>query len=687
MNLNQLFQQATQVHQQGDITQAEQLYRQLLNLVPNQADAHHLLGIIYSQQEQHLAAVKHLKRAVGLQSQNPVFHNNLGEALRRQGKPKQALKAYQKALALNPGLAEAHYNLANILKDHQRLTEAIEHYQQAISLRPTYANALHNLGNVYLELGRYKSAMAAYERCLALTPDHAEAHNNLGITLQEWDRTEEALASYQRAVQLKPDFKAAQRNLAGLLEKQGKLAEAQPVYHQLAALEPDNLGLRLRLATMCPVVPTSNDAIDAYRAVILAALEQYGPHLPLDIEADHQTEAAPPSLITYQGRSDLALKQQWAALVGNNITSYYPKRSRGKPHVGFVVTAGHEGVFLKCMRGLINNFPTNRFNITVVCGTPIGEQVIGPALNHSAVKLLPLRGKLPDMAHQLRQANFDILHYWEVGTDATNYFLPFYRLAPVQCTTWGWPTTSGIPAIDYFVSCDLLEPNGSEHHYSEQLIRLPHLPTYYYRPPVPETNESRSHFGLTEDQHLYLCQQNLRKVQPDFDPLAAEILRRDPQGVLLFIQDKEPHITSLLRQRLKQTLPDVIDRVRFLPRLSETDYLNLLALVEVSLDTLHYTGGANTTYDALAVGTPIVTLPTQFHRGRYTTAAYQQMGMTDCVADSPAQYVELALALGTDPAYRAKISHHLSQACPVLFEDQQAVTELADFFETALAQA
>jgi protein O-GlcNAc transferase len=107
----------------------------------------------------------------------------------------------------------------------------------------------------------------------------------------------------------------------------------------------------------------------------------------------------------------------------------------------------------------------------------------------------------------------------------------------------------------------------------------------------------------------------------------------------------------------------------------------------VVLDTLHYGGGANTTYDSFAAGTPVVTLPTQFQRGRYAYAAYQQIDVYDAIADSPAAYVALALALGTDRAARADLSARISAACPVLFEDQAAVAELAEFFEQALEQA
>lgn len=682
--ISHLFAQATQAHQAGQLEAARQIYERVLALAPAHADAHHLLGLICSQQERPAEAVAHLRQALALAGPNPIFYNNLGEVWRRQGALDQAIESYQQALRLAPTFAEAHYNLANVLKLQQRLPEAVHHYRQAITYKPAYASAHHNLGNTYLEQGRYRSAMACYQRCIELNPTFAEAHNNLGVTLREWDRLAEAIASYRRAVQLKPDFAAAQRNLALTLEKQGKSDEAKVAYRRLLDLEPDNVALRLHLDTLAPLIPESNEQIDRYRADLLAALDRHGPTLPLDLADLNQADAEPPSIITYHGRDDLEIKRKWAALVAGNFTPREPVASGGRPHVGFVVTHGHEGVFLKCMAGLINHLSGRRFKLTILCSGQIGEQVLRPAITNPAVGYLPLRGPFPEIVERIASARFDILHYWEVGTDATNYFLPFCRLAPVQCATWGWPVTSGIPHMDYFISSELLETEESDRHYSERLVCLKRLPTYYDRPPLSEAKPARSRFGLSDTAHLYLCQQNLRKVQPDFDPLAAEILRRDPQGQLLFIEDKEPTITGLLRQRLQRTMPDVIDRVRFLPRLPEADYLGLVSLADVILDTLHYSGGANTTYDALAAGTPIVTLPGRFHRGRYTAAAYRQIGLTECIAASPGDYIDLALRLGRDPAERARVSADIRAAGLALFEDEAAVRELADFFEGVL---
>src|SRR5262249_36956635 len=123
----------------------------------------------------------------------------------------------------------------------------------------------------------------------------------------------------------------------------------------------------------------------------------------------------------------------------------------------------------------------------------------------------------------------DVLFYSDIGMDSHTYSLAFHRLARVQCVTWGHPVTTGVPNIDYFLSSELLEADDADGHYTEHLVRLPSLPTYYYRPQMPPQSRSRADYGLPGEGSLYLCPQSLFKFHPDFDVLLGAILSRDPK--------------------------------------------------------------------------------------------------------------------------------------------------------------
>ncbi|MEO1075857.1 MAG: tetratricopeptide repeat protein, partial [Bacteroidota bacterium] len=668
MNPDALFRQAQQAHQRGRLRQAADRYRDVLRLVPGHADAAHFLGLALAQAGQVSAALPHLRQAAAALPRRPDVLTNLGEAERRSGDLEAAARAYHKALRLDARFAPAHYNLANVLKATGALGEAVRHYEQAVRHAPTHAGAFYNLGNTLMELARYASAERAFREAIRLRPDHAEAHNNLGAVLKHFDRTAEAEASFRAALARRPSYAEAHRNLGQVLEKQGRRDEARAAYEDALRLSVEAgtvppgeaLAHRLRIETLAPIIPESQAAIDAYRAGLDAALTRFEQEaeaqgrLVVDPARLGQVALEPPMLATYQGRDDdRALKERWAALVAQaqtpEGTPFFPEplppservddrpRTDSRPHIGFVVTSGHEGVFLKGMRGLIQRLPARGLRVTIACGTPVGPLVVPPAIHDANVpgsadvEILPLPNDITAAADALRAACCDVLHFWEVGTDTMNYLLPLFRCAPAQVSSWGWPSTSGLPAMDAVLTTDGLDPEGAEVHYTERLVRLAHLPTYYFRPPVPDSLLPRSRWGFTAHQRLYLCAQNLRKVHPSMDALVAEILRQDEaehgdgRARVLFIADKEPTITAQFRARLDAALGDLANRVQVLDRMDAEAYLGLVAQVDVLLDTRHYGGGANTVFDACAAGTPIVTWPTLHQRSRWTAAVYDHL--------------------------------------------------------------
>jgi tetratricopeptide (TPR) repeat protein len=230
---------AVQQHQAGQLQQAEQIYRAILQAEPQQVDALHLLGVLACQVGQHEQASRYLGQALRLKPDFAKAHLNLGVALQKQGKLEEAQACYEQALYLQPGYAEAHNNLGNLFKEQGKLEEAQASLQQALRLKPDYAKAHNNLGVVLHGRGKLEDALASLQQALRLQPDFAEAHNNLGAALQEQGQLAEARACYQQALRLKPDYAEVHLNLGNAFKDQGELAEAQACYEQALHLQPD----------------------------------------------------------------------------------------------------------------------------------------------------------------------------------------------------------------------------------------------------------------------------------------------------------------------------------------------------------------------------------------------------------------------------------------------------------------
>jgi predicted O-linked N-acetylglucosamine transferase (SPINDLY family) len=622
-----------------------------------------------------------------LAAERPDIQLNLGEALRQAGDPATAEVWLRRAVALAPFLPEAHYNLGNALKALGRHPEAITCYEDAVRLRPNYARAWYNLGNTLREEGRAAAAAVAYRRAVSLSPDWGDAHLNLANALYDLRELNAAAEHYLRAQTLTPDDPAVADSLGNVYHAQGRTADAAACYRAALVRRPGDWLRELRLAAMAPVIADSNAGIDAFRSALAAKLDDLiGRHPAIDLAVLHCCGAEPPTVLAYHGRDDRPLKEKYAALFASALPACeLPRRSSGSPRVGVVVTHGHEGVFVRCLGELITRLDRRQLQVSFVCPRA-SANILRHLLPDANLEYVLIPQRLDEAATGLRAAEFDLLHYWEVGTDSTNYFLPFFRPARAQVAGWGWPVTSGIPAVDWFVSAAELEPLDADAHYTETLARLPSLPTYYIRPGVPNQPADRGRFGVPHGHRLYLCQQNLRKFHPEFDPILAGILRTDPAGHLVVIADEQPLITKMLITRLRQTMPEVIDRVHVAARMERPDYLALVKAADVVLDTLHYGGGANTVYDAAACGTPTVTLPGALHRGRWAAAVNRRLGVPELIVSSADEYVQTAVRSARDTDLRDHLRQRISAASDSLFEDQRAVTELQQFLLDATAR-
>lgn len=643
-----------------------------------------MLGVILGQTSDLRQAKKCFEKALAIDGTNAVYLNNFAEVLHRLGKIDQAVDLLRKAIRLKSDFHQAKYKLGTMLKKTGAFKDAAELFKEVIAAVPDFHKAYFQFGTLLIETGNFSSAREHLAIGLKLKPDDHRMLNNLAIAYQELDDVNQAKVYFQQSLQAMPGYEDAIRNLALLYEKQGEVAKAKNYFLQLAEIrEADPLN-RWKANVICSPVMNSVDEIKNYRQHVLAQIQSIkSEKIQIDVDKLTKLDIHPPSGLIYHGEDDLEIKSSYADLFKSIPQVKLPDKQNAKPRIGFVVTGGHEGVFIKCVAGILNEINTVKFEVYVVCSFPNGERILKPAIRNEAITFVQIPKSLESAVKLLASLNFDLLHYWEVGTDVYNYFIPYFKPTRIQCTSWGWPITSGIPTMDYFLTASGLDNKESQVHFSEKLVYFDHLPFYYYKPQIPALDKAREDFGLPVDGYIYLCTQNVRKIHPEFDQLVEKILSLDNNGQIVFLGDKEPNISELFRKRIK-TVSRFSDRIYVLPRLDSHAYFNMLNLADVILDTTHYTGGANTNCDAFALGKPVVTLQGRFHRGRFTTAMYQRMDIKDLTASSREQYVEIATRVTNDMGFRQKISETIKMNSDRVFENKLAVSELENFFEQVI---
>lgn len=169
---------ASGLQQQGDLSQAATLYRQVLRAEPRQFDALHLLGVLEGQRGNPAEAAALLGRAVRINPNDAAVHTNYGNALLELRRFDEALASYDRSLRLNPNDVQAHYNRGVALADLQRPDEALEIYRRVAAARPDHAEAWYGIGNTLVALNRPAEALEGFHRAQALHPERADFYLN-----------------------------------------------------------------------------------------------------------------------------------------------------------------------------------------------------------------------------------------------------------------------------------------------------------------------------------------------------------------------------------------------------------------------------------------------------------------------------------------------------------------------------
>jgi Flp pilus assembly protein TadD len=226
---------AVQYHQSGALPQAEQLYRQILEVAPQQVEVYMHLATLYRQRGQLDEAVASLQGALRVRPDSFASQTNLGTLFSERGQMDEAIACYQAALRINPNFPQAHNNLGVALAKRGRHDEALASYREALRLNPAFAEAYANLGNLLRERDEFAQAVDCYDQALRLNPTYAKAHNNRGMALLELGRVPEALANFERAVLLQADFAEAHMNRGVALLLLGRLPEGFAEYEWRSA--------------------------------------------------------------------------------------------------------------------------------------------------------------------------------------------------------------------------------------------------------------------------------------------------------------------------------------------------------------------------------------------------------------------------------------------------------------------
>lgn len=640
----------------------------------------------------------------------------------------EAEQVFGEMLDLNSLHFPAVIGLARTKAALGKTAECLDLLEQGAEMAGSDFGALSRVAGAYAGIGEMERAFPLFEKLDRIRPNDPEILFKKAQALVGLKRFDEAVRIYQRVQTLRPDLPITYANLAGIWAEKGLYEQAKKQCETAARLGgAQHPGLRFLSARVSPVILESQAQIEQVRTRMFSdyeALRRSGARLKdpfAEVGAMH-------SLPTYQGVPsrdlqeaisrtyltvcpELAWEAPWLRhpkrkdqgygqpemassppspgsqdftnlpLQGGGGPSSVGSDGDGKIRVGICSAFMWDHTIAHVMSGLFRKLDRSRFEVVLFrVGRP--SDPVQEALEGVADRMVLLEGHLGHSREAIAETELDLLLFTDFGAEPLTSFLSYSRLAPVQVLLWGFPDTSGVPNLDYFVSTSAFEPEGAEEHYSETLIQLPRLYTYIDPPTLSPKPISKRDLGVPEESHLYLCAQSLPKVHPEFDSALKGILEADPEAHLLFFEGMHPEWGDLLRDRFLQSLGKCAERVHFSPRLDSDAFQGALRAADAVIDTKHFTGGF-TTYLCFALGVPVVTWNGSLMRGRMTSGLYRMMDLEPLAANDDEEFAQLAVQLATDQSFREAWSNKVAANSGKLFRDEASVRDFERFLIAA----
>jgi protein O-GlcNAc transferase len=716
---------AYSAYEAGDWTKAVALLQPLALERPDDAETQYRLGDALYQLNRHDEALPLLERAVDLNGGSAAYFYKLGNVLKElarpidalacyraalridprharaynnagaileQDKPEKALEYYHRALEADAGLLAARSNLAVLLHRLGRYAEAAAAYQPLLKAQPDSPGDWCNLGNAYQGMGRYEDAVRCYERALALDPASAEPHLRSGIALlslekyteaeaaarraahvaptapQSWvslgnaleaqKRLDDALGAYRRGLELDPNLPELLNNIGAAYRQKGDLRSAWRYFERAVEAAPGLASARINLANARYSLGYVDEALERHRAILeddpdsVSAARQilmilmYQPGLSSEaLFEEHRAFAR-----KFPPRSPVALPSAGTA------------RSGGKLRIGYVSSDFRRHPVGYNMMPVVEHHDRGAFEIYLYSAGKSHDEVTQHFRRH-ADAWRPI-AHLPDedAARMMREDRLDLLVLLAGRFDENRPLLASYRAAPVQVSMHD-TATSGLEEVDYLIADRNLSPSDTPERYTE---RVACLPTFYLHAPLelpppsppPVARSGSVTFGSFN---------NPAKINAGVVSLWARVLHGVPGSRLLLkfmdvfgIDEVRARYLSLFEghgisaERLVLPAEGVQDRHQHLARYGQID---------IALDTFPFSG-STTTFEALSMGVPVVTLVGDRMVARWSAAMLRKVGLSRLVAKTEAEYVELAAKLAANPEELARLRAELRERVP-----------------------
>lgn len=623
--------------QVGRAQEAKAVISKGLEINPGFADLHFYRGNLCLGDADVDSAIACFKTALSIHPEYFDAHFSLGSAHQRQGSLDAAISCYRRASELNPSSFEAHRSLGYALLQKDDLDASLNSYRDALSINPQSFDVNFHLGLIHWRKGDIENARQHYERARVCDPENPEVLNNLGDTLLVLGDAEASVRCLEKAIALRPDFSEAHFNLGNALTALDRLDAAIGQYRIALSMTPGLAQIHCNLGNAYQARGDIDAAIDSYERALLfdpACKDAEGNRLfVLNYHPQKDAEEIFSAYRRYDEERCQPLRGTWRS----HLNSRQPGR---RLKVGYVSPDFRSHSVRHFLEPLLARHDRNDFELYAFAELKREDQTSERYRGYVDHWIPTRRINDEQLVERIRAEEIDIL-VDVAGHTAGNRLGVFARKpAPISVSWLGFGYTTGLTAIDYFLTDETCAPAGCDGLFSESPWRLA-TPAFVYRPatgmgeagPLPALERKHVTFGtLTRAIRL-----NDRVIG-----IWSEILRRVP-GSRLVIDAGNFRDIHLRKAFAARFAAHGIGQERLEIGCHSPPW-GVLRGFDIGLDCFPHSSGT-TLFETLYMGVPYVTLEGRPSAGRLGSSVLKGLGRREWIAQTEPEYVDIAVSL------------------------------------------
>lgn len=586
------------------------------------------------------------------------------------------------------GSAEAHFNLALVLAAQERHAEAEAAYRKTLERNPAQPQAWNNLGNLLRrgnDSARNLEAVDCYLRAVQENPAYARAHSNLGFVYKELKEKEKAESHYLTALQLEPDFIPALTNLAALYESGPQPERALPYYQAALRQAPADAKLMANVITLRKQLADWVSDSWPQWADLVALLSQDGDSAttPLYLLAQPEVSASLQREVAAR-----FVRTRWTYELGQPplataVAPYHGRRIR----LGYLSADFRNHPVTHLVSDIIAGHDRARFEVFLYAYGPSVEDEERRGLRRAAEHFIDL-SPLTDhaAASRIKDDGIDLLVDLTGYTTHARPGITALRPCAVIASWLGYVGSLGEARMaDYIIGDAIATPPENAADFSESLALMPHCyqPNRALAPLAPAPGRQTE--GLPEQGFVFCSFNQCFKLTPELWDDWCQILGAVPHSVLWLAPMNQTACGNLRKEAEQRGIAQ--ERLVFARRLPLPAHQARLALAGLALDTMPYNSGT-TASDVLRAGVPLVTVAGSTFVGRMAASLLHSLGMDQLVAADRQAYIDLAIALASEPLRLQQCRNALAASLQssTLFDPLGFAADLERLFRAMLAQ-